>query len=79
MKKIWTKEKVFEEARRYQTRKEFFKGCSGAYNVARKNGWLSEMDWFKNGYIIEMQRRRELKKGVAQKDYTKSIRSLLVV
>ena len=42
----WTKEKVFEEAKKYQTKNEFQKGCCGAYKVARKNGWFDEMDWF---------------------------------
>ena len=42
----WTKERVFEEAKKYNTRKEFLKGCSRAYEVARKNGWLDEMHWF---------------------------------
>lgn len=39
----WTKEKVFEESRKYQTRKKFDKGSSRAYEVARKNGWLDEL------------------------------------
>lgn len=42
----WTKEKVFEEARKYHTKYEFNKGCSGAYDVAWKNNWLKEMIWF---------------------------------
>ena len=61
----WNRETVFKKAKEYKTRSEFSKGCSGAYAVARRNGWLDEMTWFKNGYIIEMQRRKELKKGVA--------------
>lgn len=47
----WTKEAVFEEAKKYQTRNEFLKGCSSAYDVARKNKWLKEMTWFVNGYV----------------------------
>lgn len=42
----WTKERVFEEARKYKKRWDFGKKCVSAYNVARKNGWLDEMDWF---------------------------------
>lgn len=45
----WTKERVFEEAKKYKSKYEFFKGCESAYQVARKNGWLSEMDWFVKG------------------------------
>lgn len=48
-KGYWTKERIFEEARKYQTRCEFQKGCSRAYKVARRNGWLPEMDWFVDG------------------------------
>ena len=47
--KKWTKEEVFKEARKYQTRGEFAKVCPSAYRVARINGWLEEMDWFKEG------------------------------
>lgn len=51
----WTKEHVFEESHKYTTRLEFSKQSYGAYKVARKNGWLDEMDWLeklkaKNGY-----------------------------
>ena len=36
----WTLEALKIEALRYQTRTEFSKGSSGAYNAAWKNGWL---------------------------------------
>lgn len=49
--KKWTKEKVFEEARKYQTRSEFHKCCTGAYEIALKNNWLDEMDWLVNGRV----------------------------
>lgn len=45
----WTKERVFEEARKYKTKNEFRKACIRAYDVAWKNGWFSEIDWFKDG------------------------------
>lgn len=48
----WTKENVFAEARKYRTKKEFEKGCGSAYVTARRNGWLSEMTWFQNGYKL---------------------------
>ena len=47
----WTKENVFAEARKYNTRKEFEKGCGSAYVTARRNGWISEMTWFVDGKI----------------------------
>ena len=44
----WTKERIFTEAKKYQTRSEFQKSCVSAYQVALRNGWLSEMSWFKH-------------------------------
>jgi hypothetical protein len=38
----WSYEKCKEESKKYKTQTEFCKGCSGAYNAARKNGWLDE-------------------------------------
>ena len=43
----WTKDAVFEEAKKYSTRKEFKKGCETAYKSALKNDWLNEMEWLK--------------------------------
>lgn len=42
----WTKERVFEEARKYTMRYLFSKGCRGAYGAAERNGWFKEMTWF---------------------------------
>ena len=42
-KGFWTKENVFAKANKYRTRNEFANGCSRAYKVARKNGWLDEL------------------------------------
>lgn len=41
----WTKEKTFEEARKYSSRSEFSKNAKGAYVAAGKHGWLDEMSW----------------------------------
>ena len=41
----WTRENVFTESHKYNTRGSFKQGCSTAYQVARKNGWLDEMTW----------------------------------
>ncbi len=43
----WTKDLVFEESRKYVSRKDFKKYSVGAYNVAYKNNWLCEMEWLK--------------------------------
>ncbi|SFP05530.1 GIY-YIG nuclease family protein [Prevotella sp. tf2-5] len=42
----WTsKEAVFEESHKYQSRSEFKMKSGGAYNHALSNGWLDEMTW----------------------------------
>jgi hypothetical protein len=45
--RIWTKEKVFEEARKYSTRREFQDKAKGAYSKALQHGWLEDMHWLK--------------------------------
>ena len=42
----WTKEKCYDEAKKYKSRGEFAKRSNVAYNVALKNGWLDEYTWF---------------------------------
>lgn len=72
----WNKKTVFAEAKKYKTRNEFCKGSNGAYAVARRKGWLSEMDWFNgrkpNGYwnkenvfeeALKYKTKSEFKKG----------------
>lgn len=41
----WTRENVFTESHKYNTRGAFKGGCSTAYQVARRNRWLDEMSW----------------------------------
>lgn len=41
----WTKNKVFEEAKKYSSRLDFSKGCKTAYNKAVAENWLDEMEW----------------------------------
>ena len=41
----WTKERCEEESRKYQSKKEFVKGCSAAHHAAVVNGWLDEFIW----------------------------------
>ena len=45
------KDVTFEEAGKYASRTEFMNGSNGAYNAAKKNGWLDEMDWLKSKNI----------------------------
>ncbi|HIF9072491.1 TPA: GIY-YIG nuclease family protein [Photobacterium damselae] len=37
----WTYDLVHQEALKYKTRTDFFKGCQSAYSYASKNGWLN--------------------------------------
>ena len=39
----WTFDKVKQEAEKYNTKTEFWKGSSGAYTVAKKNNWLDDV------------------------------------
>lgn len=38
----WTYEKCKSEARKYKSKSEFRKECNGAYDAAKKHGWLNE-------------------------------------
>ena len=38
----WTKEKVLREALKYHKRIDFMKKSGGAYNAAKRNGYLEE-------------------------------------
>ena len=42
----WTEQTCYQEALKYKSRWEFGNGCSGAYQVACKNGWLDNYTWF---------------------------------
>lgn len=37
----WTKERCYEEAKKYRTKSDFRRGCSAAYNVSLRNGWMN--------------------------------------
>jgi predicted GIY-YIG superfamily endonuclease len=39
----WTKQRLMQEARRFTTRKEFFRLASGAYDAAHRKGWRDEV------------------------------------
>ena len=73
--KKWNKETCYNEAKKYETLKEFAEKKSGCYSVALKNGWLGDYTWLKrkqktNGYwdydkcfneAIKYSSRREFK------------------
>ena len=43
--KKWNYDTCFAEAKKYKTRSDFNKKRSGAYDVARRNGWLNDYTW----------------------------------
>lgn len=43
----WSRENVFIESHKYESRGAFKRGCPGAYKVASQNGWLAIMVWLK--------------------------------
>lgn len=44
----WTKERVFETAKKYTTKLDFRNEEPSCYATANKNGWLEEMDWLES-------------------------------
>ena len=76
----WTKERVFEESKKYSTVKEFKDKCGSAYNVARKEGWLEEMNWLTlstkpNGYWTKERVFEESKKYSSREEFRKGCSS----
>lgn len=75
----WSKEKCFEEAKKYKLRSEFQRNSSQAYRISMKKGYINEMTWFpknrehpsgywknKENFLKEAKKystRKELEKG----------------
>lgn len=38
----------------------FAKKYKGAYVKALNNGWINEMDWFENGFILMWKKRKSV-------------------
>ena len=47
----WSKEKCFEESKKYKTRSEFQKNAGQAYHISIEKGWIEEMVWFPKNRI----------------------------
>jgi len=76
-KGYWNKENVFKEAKKYSRKIEFKQNAPSAYASARKNKWLSEMDWFDevikpNGYWNKERVFEEGQKYKTKKEFQKS-------
>lgn len=54
----WTEDKCREIAQTCSTRSEFKSKNNSAYQSARKNGWIHNYDWFEDGRIIGIEKRR---------------------
>lgn len=48
-KGFWTKEKVFEESKKYTVLHDFQKNAGSACAMAYKNNWINEMPWIVRG------------------------------
>lgn len=49
----WNKENCEKESHKYKTRSEFKEKSSGAYEAARKNGWLNDYIWLENKNVLK--------------------------
>ena len=47
----WTYERCYEEAKKYETKTEFYKFSNGAYDRAKRKKWLDDYTWLKNKNI----------------------------
>lgn len=45
-KNYWNYEHCYEEAKKYNSRKEFSDKCNRAYLVSLQNGWINDYTWF---------------------------------
>ena len=77
----WNYETCYQEAKKYNSRNEFKKGCESAYNVARKNNWLDNYTWFikkkkTNGYWYNYENNyNEAKKYNSRIEFIKGCES----
>ncbi len=73
----WNYGTCYEEAKKYRNRSEFQNKASGAFNIAKRNGWLNEYIWFTydekfpSGYWNEERCREEALKYTARYDFKK--------
>lgn len=81
--KIWTYEKVYEEAKKYNSRTELQKNSYGCYRAAKKNDWLDNFKWLKpkihpNGYWDYENCFNEAKKYTFKGEFEKKSHSAFV-
>lgn len=83
-KRLWTKETCCEEAKKYKTKVEFSKKSPGAYNVANREKWIHDYDWFEgghktSGYWTYERTMEEAKKYKYKKDFRAKSSSAYVI
>ena len=76
-RKIWTRDKCLEEAKKYSSCKEFYSECKVAYTIASKHGWLKDYIWLKrdklpNGFWTKEMTYREAKKYSTKKEFRRN-------
>lgn len=83
----WTKERVFEESRKFTNKKDFERNAKGAYLKAMTNKWLDEMPWlcplplgpiskWSREAIIEESKKYKTKTEFAKKSPTAYIHAI---
>jgi hypothetical protein len=60
--KKWDYNTVFEEAKKYTTKKDFGTSARGAYKVALANGWMPLYDWFEETSVVHRRACKARKK-----------------
>lgn len=65
-------ENVYQEALKYETKREFQKGNSGAYKAARRHNWLDSFPWWKKRFTYTYEEvENESKKYETKADFRK--------
>lgn len=70
----WNYEHCYQEAQKYNTRMDFKKGCSSAYNVAKKNKWLDKYTWFQKPQRISIWTKEKCNEEARKYRYSTEFR-----
>lgn len=79
----WTRERCYDEAKKYSLKADFEKGSNIAYQTARRNGWLDDYTWLESrfkpmGYWNQENCYNEAKKYRTRADFQKGSGSAYV-
>lgn len=58
-KGYWTKEQVFDDAKKYRSKMDWFRGSQSAWATAQRNGWLEECSSLMNPPACRLQKHAE--------------------